>query len=93
MGAIKGAQQAKKAQDEQNRMAADATRGQTGQGNTLGGGIESDLSKEFLLEHQDLFQQREQGIKATKRQQSADVGNAIASGIDTRQPGLLAAAR
>lgn len=82
LGMVKGAV-AKKAQDEQNRMAGDATRGQTGQGNTLGGGIESDLSKEFLLEHQDLFQQREQGINATKRQQSADVGSAIASGIDT----------
>lgn len=67
---------------EQARMAADSTRGQTGQGNTLGGQAESDLSKEFLLEHQDLFTNREQAITGTKRQQSADVANAIGSGID-----------
>lgn len=67
---------------EQARMAADSTRGQTGQGNTLGGQAESDLSKEFLLEHQDLFNAREQAITGTKRQQTADVTNAIGSGID-----------
>lgn len=81
MGAIKG-RAAAQAQSEENRMAADATRGQTGQGNTLSGGIQSDLSREFLLEHQDLFAQREAAIEGTKRQQQADVAGAIASGID-----------
>lgn len=81
IGAVKGAA-AKAAQDEQNRMAADATRGQTGQGNTLGGGVESDLSNEFLLDQQDLFSQRNQAIKQTKREQSAGTVGAIGAGID-----------
>jgi len=67
---------------EKARMAGDATTGQTGDASTLSGQVESDLSREFYGEHQDLFTQREQGINATKRQQSADVVNAIGSGID-----------
>lgn len=81
LGKAKGIQQAKEAYESQ-RMAGDATRGQTGQGNTLAGGVEGDLSKEFLLEQQDLWQNRQQGIQQTKRQQSADTAGAIASGID-----------
>lgn len=78
---IKGVQASKDAY-EQNRMAADASHGETGQGNTLGGGVEGQLSNEFLLDQQDLFSQRNQAIKQTKRDQSAATVGAIGAGID-----------
>lgn len=68
---------------ENARMATDATRGQTGQGNTLGGGVESDLSNEFLLDQQSLFSDRKQALEQTKRGQSAATVGAIGAGIDT----------
>lgn len=67
---------------ENARMATDAERGQSGQGNTLTGQANSDLSREFYGEQQDLFSEREQGINATKAEQAAATVNAIGSGID-----------
>lgn len=67
---------------EDARMAGDAESGQSGDGGTISGQANSDLSREFYGEHQDLFNERLQGIEATKRGQSAGVVNAIGSGID-----------
>jgi hypothetical protein len=67
---------------EEARMAADSETGQSGDASTLSGQVNTDLSREFYGEHQDLFSQRQAAINASKRgEQAARIG-AIGSGID-----------
>jgi hypothetical protein len=67
---------------DQRRMAVSSTTGQAGQANTLSGGVNTDLSKEFLDEQQDLWHAREAGINATKAGQASDTMGAIGSGFE-----------
>lgn len=68
--------------DEQRTLAQSSEAGQTGDGSTISGQANSDLSREFFGEHQDLASQRDQGLTASQRAQSAATVNAIGSGID-----------
>lgn len=67
---------------EQGSMAADSERGQTGDASTLSGQVNSDLSREFYGEHQDLASQRDQLLTGSRRAQSAATVGAIGAGIN-----------
>jgi len=67
---------------EQASLAADSERNQTGDASTLSGQTNSDLSREFYGEQQDLASQRDQGLTASQRAQSAATVGAIGAGID-----------
>lgn len=68
---------------ESGDLAKASMAGQTGDAGTLSGQTESDLSREFLGEHQDLATQRDQGLLASKRGQQAATLGSIGAGIDT----------
>lgn len=66
----------------QRRMAVSSTKGQQGQGNTLSGSVNKDLSGQFYDEQQDLWMERQGAIDKTKAQQANDTVGAIGAGIE-----------
>lgn len=78
---LKAVKAARPGSDEA-RMAADSEVGQSGEGGTISGQSNSDLSREFYGEHQDLFNERQGAILDTKREQRAATVGAIGAGID-----------
>jgi hypothetical protein len=61
--------------------AAESRRGEIGPANTLGGQQSRDLSAQFLLERQDLRNQRNGALVGVGQQQAAQTAGAITGGV------------